>query len=185
MENTPWNHPLSGVACCPGHGATRASHAPQNPAPERDRPRRHVLALSATDSQIGLMRSTSGIANRVTWRGGGPHRADSVAYLRIVQSFQGTATDESLSAEQLQTVYEARSLRRVIAGGVTRSLVEVGDAKEARRSLYVLRKQARVEVEYLLGATFTDPGLVSRLMTEVTRHARQARRSGLSRSPRV
>jgi len=133
-----------------------------------------AVALSATDSQIGLMRSTSGIADRVTWRGGGPHRADSLAYLRIVQSLQGANPGgQSLSTEQLQAVHEALDrYRRVVDGGVARILIEEDDAPQAQRSFDVLGKQAREEVEYLLAATFNDSGLVSRLTTEIIRHAR-------------
>jgi hypothetical protein len=132
-----------------------------------------VLALSATDSQIGLMRSTSGIANRVTWRGGGLHRADSLAYLRIVQSLQGSApADKPLSTEQLQAVHDALDrYRRVIDGGVARILLGE-DTEHARRPFDVLGKQAREEVEYMLAATFQDSALVSRLTTEIIRHAR-------------
>ncbi|MHC4163703.1 MAG: hypothetical protein ACYSUM_16370 [Planctomycetota bacterium] len=133
-----------------------------------------VLSLSATDSQIGLMRSTSGIANRVTWQGGGPHRADSLAYLRIVQSLQGVGpAGQSLSTEQLEAVHEALDrYRRVIDGGVVRILLGEDDSEQARRPFDVLGKQAREEVEYLLAATFQDPALVSRLTTEIIRQAR-------------
>ena len=133
-----------------------------------------AVALSATDSQIGLMRSTSGIANRVTWQGGGPHRADSLAYLRIVQSLQGaTPADQPLSTEQLQAVHEALDrYRRVIDGGVGRILLGEHETEQARRPFDVLGKQAREEVEYMLAAALQDPALVSRLTTEIIRHAR-------------
>ena len=126
-----------------------------------------VLALSATESQIGLLRSTSGIANRVTWRGGGPHRADSLAYLRIVQSLQGVGpAGQPLSTEQLQAIHEALDrYRRVVDGGVGRILLGEDDTEQPRRPFDVLGKQAREEVEYLLAATFQDPALVSRLTT--------------------
>lgn len=131
-----------------------------------------ALALSATDSQIGLMRSTSGIANRVTWRGGGPQRANSLAFLRIVQSLQGAVpADQPLSTEQLQAVHEALDrYRQVIDGGLARILLAEGETEQARRPFDVLGKQAREEVEYLLTATFQDPALVSRLATEIIRH---------------
>ena len=132
-----------------------------------------ALAFSATDSQLGILRSTSGIANRAAWRGTDPHRADSLAYLRIVNSIEGIVPrDQPLTHEQLQAVHQALDrYRRSIDAGVARVLYEEAGMDQIHRSLARLNKDAREEIEISLGAAFKDSALASRLATEIIRNA--------------
>jgi hypothetical protein len=134
-----------------------------------------MLALTATDSQIGLMQSTAAIANypRAPRRGMGEGADSSHACLRVVQSLESLAPQTPLTTDKLQTIYDAvRSYRAVVGRGVARSLYESEDGSDLRGLYQSLGKAARQEIELVLGRSFSDGSLVQRLATEVIKSCR-------------
>jgi hypothetical protein len=135
------------------------------------------LALTATDSQIGLVRSASEIANypRTSRREALAAPGASLAYLRVVQSLEGLPASKAspLTAEKLRTVYDAvRTYQRAVSHGVSDSLYASSEGADLRGAHATLGKAARQEVEHVLSAGFSDGALVERLATEVIRSCR-------------
>jgi len=133
-----------------------------------------VVALSATDSQIGLLRSAAaagGVARSRATR-----QNTSVAFLHVVQSlknFMPPKAIASLTPEQLDTIHEAvRGYYRAIRA----ALVNANGAKATGRELLAVYedvgRRARGEVEEVVMQAFLDRAVVSRLATEIIRHCR-------------
>jgi len=130
-----------------------------------------VLALSATDSQIGLLRSASEAANlRVSHRAS--QGGSALPYLRVVQSLESItppgSSQDVFEAEKLRAVYDAMRLYqdlidRGVAGVLARS-----DRGQVLLSAYEeLGRSARQELEMALSPHFDDATFVRRLATEI------------------
>ncbi|MHC4593089.1 MAG: hypothetical protein ACYS8L_10405 [Planctomycetota bacterium] len=137
-----------------------------------------LLALTATDSQIGLMRSASEIANypRAPRRAALTAPGASLAYLRVVQSLEGIMPGDAakpLTADKLRTIYDAvRAYQGAVNRGVARTLYEADEESDQRGVYQTLGKAVRQEVEHVLSAGFRDGTLVQRLATEVIKSCR-------------
>ena len=130
-----------------------------------------VLALSATDAQIGLLQSASGISMRSARR---VESTDSaIAYLRVIQSLDNIVPRSTkLSPDQFGAIHEAvRRYKQVVDAGVSRSLVEEAD-EDPRRGYDRLGKEARDAIEHALANAFSDRSTLRRLTTEVIKHCR-------------
>jgi hypothetical protein len=135
-----------------------------------------LLALTATDSQIGLIRSASEIANYPSRRTALTAPGSSLAYLRVVQSLESIVprdTSRPLTADKLRTLYDAvRAYQGAVNRGVARTLYEADEESDQRGVYQTLGKAARQEVEHVLSASFRDGTLVQRLATEVIKSCR-------------
>ena len=137
-----------------------------------------LLSLSATDSQIGLMRTTAGLTTggRVPLRRSFSTRDPSLAYLRVVQaldSFAPRETLERITIEKLQTIYDAvGGYYQTVGTVVATALQGATDAEQLRRDYGSLGAQARAEVEQTLSSSFGDRAFVSRLATEIIKQCR-------------
>lgn len=133
-----------------------------------------TLAMSATDSQIGVLRSTSRVAYGTAFSIQRSERA--IPYLRVVQSLERIAPQDTLAdldAEGLASIYEAvNSYEAVVRSGVVRALGETGDSQKLRRNYADLGREARAEVERTLSSVFRDAGFVSRLTAEIITQCR-------------
>jgi hypothetical protein len=137
-----------------------------------------LLSLSATDSQIGLMRTTAGLTTggKTALRRSYSTRDPSLAYLRVIQALDSFAPREALdrlTIERLQTIYDAvDGYYRTVGTIVATSLQQATDADKLRREYASLGAQARAEVEQTLASSFGDRALVSRLATEIIKQCR-------------
>jgi hypothetical protein len=121
------------------------------------------------------MQSTAEIASypRAPRRGMGGGADSSLAYLRVVQSLESLAPQTPLTADKLQTIYDAvRSYRAVVGRAVASSLYESDDGSDLRGLYKSLGKAARQEIELVLATSFSDGTLVQRLATEVIKSCR-------------
>ncbi len=133
------------------------------------------LAWSSTDSQIGLLTASveSGRSVRRTVIRGD---ATSAAELRVIQA----AGNVVPAAQQDHwTVEHWRALRTAVRAyyATVRNRMndlsgEIAAGSTLRNSYAAIGKEARTEVERVLGAVFTDVGIVRRLATEVVRQCR-------------
>ena len=133
-----------------------------------------VLALSATDSQIGLLRSASAAQGGFVRR---PARIDvGPAYLRVVQSlknFMPPTMVASLTPEQLDTIREAvREYYLAISAALVHANASKATGRELIRAYDDVGRKARGEVEEVVMQAFLDRAVVSRLATEIIRHCR-------------
>ena len=127
-----------------------------------------LLAMSATDSQIGLLKSASGMPMRPVR----PHTASdpSMAYLRVVQTLDSVLPrGAKVHASQLASIHEAvQRYYYTVREGVLESLGHSGDG-DAREAAALRSKEAREQVERTLASSFSDPTVLRRLTTEVTK----------------
>ena len=130
-----------------------------------------LLALSATDSQIGLLRSASGMSMRFS-RPQAP-TDNAIAYLRVIQSLDNIVPRSTkLSVDQLGAIHDAvQRYKQVVDDGVVRSLGEAA-GEDPRRAYDRLGKEARDAVEHALANSFSDRSTLRRLTTEVIKHCR-------------
>jgi len=148
-----------------------------------------LLALSTTDSQIGILQTTSAVA---TPRVRGHQRVlaqdPSVAYLRTVQLLEDFAPApvlDGLGEPQLAAILEAvRAYYEAVSAyyeavsayyeavSMGAASVEGRSGRELLQAHEALGRGARAEVERKLAAGFRDPAVVHRLATEVVRNCR-------------
>ena len=133
-----------------------------------------VVALTAGDVQGELLSS----AVRTAGRGGNAQRTDdgtAVAVLRILQSaenFYPATTKNQLGPDQLDAIREALTLyRSEIARGIDEMITHSGATADLRQVIAQLGRSVRADLESILSRQFSDASVVSRLATEVIRHA--------------
>ena len=138
------------------------------------------LALTATDSQIGVMQTTARLSGRrVAWRR--PPPDPSAAFLRVVQALDAAAPPDALGVEQLRTVRLATDrYYLLVRNGVAEALAREdgqdggGERVTARQVLAGVARTARLELERELATSLRDPSLVSRAATAIIRQCRYA-----------
>lgn len=132
-----------------------------------------LVAMAATDSQVGILRSTSAAMDgRRSVVLSDPH---ATAFLRTVQALPNFLAKERLdgfNGERLDAIHTAIGRYfQVIDAGVTRSLQREGVAGEDLLRVYEnMGRDARVEVEGALSPAFSDAATVQRLTTEIIRN---------------
>ena len=120
-----------------------------------------LLALSATDTQIGLMQSS--VATHVVRPSTFQDR--SVAFLKVVQSLDPR---DKLDRAKLEAVHAAvERYYQVVRYGVTRSRYEEEDDLVAAYA--DVGKQAREEVERALASGFRSDAAIRRVATQIIR----------------
>lgn len=131
-----------------------------------------AVAWGATDSQIGILDSTS--RSSVSALGRRSTRDVSVSYLRVVQSLEGVLSTESgLDGSHMRAIYESvESYYLTVKTGVGTVLAQGGDAAIVRRALANVSRDARAAVASDLRAFVKDQDLVERITTAVLRNCR-------------
>ena len=136
-----------------------------------------ALALSSTNSQIGILRSTSEAANapRIPRRGAGDRSDAAIRYLRVVQSLENVAPAEVLDAltvDQLLSIRAAMFLyRNAVARGVLEGLGSDSGGRALLADYASIGKEARREIERELASHFDDTNVVWRLTAEIIRNS--------------
>ncbi len=120
-----------------------------------------LLALSSTDTQIGLMQSSA----MTHFTRPSAFQDRSMAFLKVVQSMDPR---DKLDRDKLEAVYEAvERYYLVVRAGVSRSrFEEEGDLVAAYADV---GKQAREEVERALASGFRSDAAIRRVATQIIR----------------
>lgn len=131
-----------------------------------------VLSLSATDSQIGILETTSRAAGYSAHRSAALSSERSVAYLRVSEALEsalprGKAAE--LTSLQRRTLFDAvDAYYGAVNEGVTTILGSGAPPAELHKASLELSKGARTEVERVLLPAFPS-NQVARLATEIIR----------------
>ena len=137
-----------------------------------------VLALSSSNSQIGILRSAEAAANP-SWsprRGPRDDSGAALGYLRVVQSLETIVPPqerERLSGSQMLAIRNAMErYRAAVSTGVVDGLATESKGAELLATYAAIGKAARGEVENELATYFDDRNLVFRLTAEIIRNCR-------------
>jgi len=132
------------------------------------------LAFKTTDVQIGLLSSGAG-GGGVRLVRGNDLSGIAMPCSRVLQTLDSAAPGQGVSlftSEKLEAIYDAvRRYQASIEVGIS-NLVYAEEGRDLRAALAELDRDARTEVEILLGRKFSDAALVQRLATEVIRSCR-------------
>ena len=132
------------------------------------------LALTTTNSQIGLLHSAVETSHGRPARQMSAGHDASVTFLKVVQSVasSGSRGPDVFNATNLRALHDiVLDYRTTIQRGVGDILAQSGDGSALRDAYDRLGRTAREDMELQLAAHFSDPGLVKRLATEIIRHA--------------